>query len=332
MVTPAARREAVLWIRDRFGASWRRACGLTSCAVSVARHRPRRDRQGELRERLRELAGKKPRYGYRRLPWLLRREGTLVNPKRVFRLYQLEGLAVRTKKRTRRARAEPPRLQPVQAPNDRWSMDFMEDSAARGRRIRTLNVLDEYSRECLAIEVDTALSGARVCRVLGRLAAERGAPREISVDNGPEYTSVALGEWAADHGVELHFNRPGKPTDNPFIESFNGKFRDECLNENWFLGVDDARRIIEVWRREYNEERPHMSLGMRRGLVNWCVNGLRRRPLDRDRWSPRRRVRRRCTWLPRRPPPAARRDRACETTSRRRARRARSAPSRWQPS
>jgi putative transposase len=263
MVTPAARREAVIWIRDRFGASWRRACGLTSCAVSVARHRSRRDGQKELRERLRELAGKKPRYGYRRLTWLLRREGEPVNPKRVYRLYQLEGLAVRKKKRTRLARAEPPRLQPVLAPNDRWSMDFMEDSAARGRRIRTLNVLDEYSRECLAIEVDTALSGERVCRVLGRLAAERGAPREISVDNGPEYTSVALGEWAANHGVELHFNRPGKPTDNPFIESFNGKFRDECLNENWFLGVDDARRIIEVWRKEYNEERPHMSLGMR---------------------------------------------------------------------
>ena len=183
MVTPAARREVVIWIRDRFGASWRRACGLTRCAVSVARHRSRRDGQKDLRERLRELAGRKPRYGYRRLTWLLRREGEPVNPKRVYRLYQLEGLAVRKKKRTRLARAEPPRMQPVLAPNDRWSMDFMEDSAARGRRIRTLDVLDEYSRECLAIEVDTALSEERVCRVLGRLAAERGAPREISVSS-----------------------------------------------------------------------------------------------------------------------------------------------------
>ena len=263
MVTPAARREAVSWIRDKFGASWRRACGLASCAVSVARHRSRRDPQERLRARLRELAGKKPRYGYRRLAWLLRREGEPANPKRIHRLYRLEGLAVRKKKRKRLARAEPPQLPVVSAPNERWNMDFMEDSVARGRKIRTFNVLDEYSRECLVIEVDTALSGARVCRVLERLATQRGAPREITVDNGPEYTSVSLGEWAADRGVELHFNRPGKPTDNPFIESFNGKFRDECLNENWFLGVEDARRIIEDWRREYNEERPHMSLGMR---------------------------------------------------------------------
>ena len=263
MVTPAARREAVSWIRDKFGASQRRACGLGSCTVSVARYRPRRDPQERLRARLRELAGKKPRYGYRRLTWLLRREGEPVNPKRIFRLYQLEGLAVRKKKRRRLTREATPRLETVTAPNERWNMDFMEDSVARGRKIRTLNLLDEYSRECLAVEVDTALSGARVCRVLDRLAVERRLPRQITVDNGPEYTSVALGEWAHDHGVELHFNRPGKPTDNPFIESFNGKFRDECLNENWFLGVEDARRIIEAWRREYNQERPHSSLGMR---------------------------------------------------------------------
>ena len=197
------------------------------------------------------------------MAWLLRREGEAANPKRICRLYRLEGLAVRKKKRKRLARTEQPQLDVVSAPNLRWNMDFMEDSVARGRKIRNLNVLDEYLRECLAIEVDTALSGARVCRVLERLVAQRGAPREITVDNGPEYTGVALGEWAADHGVELHFNRPGKPTDNPFIESFNGKFRDECLNENWFLGVEDARKIIEKWRREYNEERPHMSLGMR---------------------------------------------------------------------
>jgi len=160
MVTPAARREAVTWIRDRFGASWRRACGLASCAVSVARHRSQRDPQERLRARLRELAGKKPRYGYRRLHWLLRRGGESVNSKRVYRLYRLEGLAVRKKKRKRLAgRVEPPRLQA----NARWNMDFMEDSVAHGRKIRTLNVLDEFSRECLAIEVDTAISGMRVC-------------------------------------------------------------------------------------------------------------------------------------------------------------------------
>jgi len=263
MVKPAARREAVQWIRERFGASQRRACSLASCTVSVARYVPRRDPQERLRARIRELAGKKPRYGYRRLTWLLRRAGEAVNPKRVYRLYQLEGLAVRRKKRKKLARTAASQLDAVTAPNERWNMDFMEDSVARGRKLRTLNVLDEYSRECLVIEVDTALSGTRVCRALDRLISQRGTPRQITVDNGPEYTSVALGEWATSHGVDLRFSRPGKPTDNAFIESFNGKFRDECLNENWFFGVGDARRIIEVWRREYNEERPHMSLGMR---------------------------------------------------------------------
>lgn len=262
-VTPAARHEALTWILDRFGGSWRQARAMASCAVSVARHRPTRDGQERLRARLRELAGKKPRYGYRRLTWLLRREGELVNPKRIYRLYRLEGLAVRKKKRKRLARAEPPRLQVIRAPNEHRNMDFMEDSGARRRKTRTLNVLDEYSRECLAIEVDTALSGARVCRVLDRLVLERGTPREIIVDHGPEYTSVTLGEWTANHGVELLFNSPAKPKDYPFIASFNGKFRDECLNENWFLGVNEARRVIKTWRREYNEERPRMTLWMR---------------------------------------------------------------------
>lgn len=263
MVTPAARREAVTWIRDERQVSERRACSLASCARSVARYVVRGDPQLCLRARLRELAGKKPRYGYRRLAWLLRREGEAVNDKRVYRLYRLEGLAVRKKKRKRLARAAKLMLAPVQAVNERWTMDFMEDSLATGRKIRTFNVVDEFSRECLALEVDRSLSAERVVHVLERLALKRGYPKEVTVDNGPEYTSVALGEWALDHGVELRFNRPGKPTDNPFIESFNGKFRDECLNENWFLGVHDARRIIETFRREYNEERPHSSLGYR---------------------------------------------------------------------
>jgi len=262
-LTPAARREAVAWIRDGFGASERRACTLMSCSRSVARYRLRREGQDELRARLRELAAKKPRYGYRRLTALLRRSGVRINPKRVHRLYRLEGLAVRKKKRKRLARLPRPVLAAATARNARWTMDFMEDSLAWGRKFRTFNVLDEESRECLAIEVDTSLPAARVTRVLDRLKEERGAPQEITVDNGPEYTSTALEEWAAHHGVVLHFNRPGKPTDNPFIESFNGKFRDECLNENWFLSVPDARRIIEAWRREYKEERPHSSLRYR---------------------------------------------------------------------
>jgi putative transposase len=261
MVTPAARREAVIWIRDGRGVSERRACGLASCTRSVARYRLDRDPQEELRARLRELAARKPRYGYRRLTALLRRAGERVNPKRVHRLYRLEGLSVRRKKRKKLARAPKPVLPRAEQINQRWCMDFVEDSLATGRKLRTFNVLDEHPRECLVIEADTSLPAVRVTRVLERLVGERGAPVEITVDNGPEYTSTELEGWAEKHGVTLHFNRPGKPTDNPFIESFNGKFRDECLNENWFLGVRDARRILEAWRREYNEERPHSSLG-----------------------------------------------------------------------
>lgn len=261
MVTPAARREAISWIREKHQASERRACGLASCSRSTARYRARRAGQLELRGRLRELAAKKPRYGYRRLTALLRRGGERINPKRVHRLYKLEGLAVRRKKRKKLAARAKPTLLPAAAPNERWGMDFMEDSLAWGRKFRTFNVLDEQPRECLAIEVDTSLPATRVTRVLDRLVGERGAPKELTIDNGPEYTSVTLEAWADRHQVVLHFNRPGKPTDNPFIESFNGKFRDECLNENWFLSVADARRIIERWRREYNEERPHSSLG-----------------------------------------------------------------------
>ena len=197
------------------------------------------------------------------MAWLLRRDGESVNDKRVYRLDRRECLAVRKKKRKRLARAVKPLLAPVTTVNERWAMDFMEDSLATGRKIRTFNVLDAFSRECLALEVDRSLSAERVVRVLDRLGMERGWPKGVTVDNGPEYTSRALGQWASDHAVELHFNRPGKPTDNPLIESFNGKFRDECLNENWFLDVGDASRIIEGFRRNYNEERPHSSLGYR---------------------------------------------------------------------
>ena len=261
MVTPTARREAILWIREKHKASERRACELTNCARSTSRYQASRDGQEDLRARLRELAAKKPRYGYRRLTALLRRSGERVNPKRVHRLYQLEGLAVRRKKRKRLAARAKPIRQPALALSDRWGMDFMEDSLASGRKFRTFNVLDEQPRECLAIEVDSSLPATRVIRVLDRLVAERGAPKELSVDNGPEYTSTTLEQWAEKNHVVLDFSRPGKPTDNPFIESFNGKFRDECLNENWFLSLADARRIIERHRREYNEERPHSSLG-----------------------------------------------------------------------
>jgi putative transposase len=209
-----------------------------------------------------ELASDRPRFGYRRLHVMLRREGWEINRKRVYRVYRDLGLAVRRKKRKRVAQANRlPRVVPI-APNIQWSIDFMRDTLSSGRVFRTLNVVDDATRECLAIEVDTSISGARTARVLDRIAEERGSyPNRIVLDNGPECTSKALDEWAYKRGVDLAFIRPGKPIENCFVESFNGRFRDECLNVHWFLSLDDARRRIEVWRVDYNHVRPHSSFG-----------------------------------------------------------------------
>jgi putative transposase len=226
-----------------------------------ARYRSRTRDDDALRARLRALAGERPRFGYRRLYVLVRREGMMVNHKRVQRLYREEGLSVRKRKRKRVARARAETWSAATAPDQRWSLDFVHDQTHWGRRLRMLTVVDTYTREALAIEVDTSLSGARVARVLERVIGERGAqPVEIVMDNGPELTSQALDQWAHVRGVELRFIQPGKPTQNSFVESFNGKFRDECLNQHWFVSVADARQIVETWRVDYNMVRPHSSL------------------------------------------------------------------------
>jgi putative transposase len=215
-----------------------------------------------LRTRLRELAGEKRRYGYRRLHVLLQREGTTVNHKRVERIYREEGLSVRRRKRKRAAGVRAEIWQPATAPDQHWSLDFVHDALWWGRKLRMLTVVDTYTREALAIEVDTSISGVRVARVLDRVIAARMAqPDEIVLDNGPELTSRALDHWAYVRGVQLRFIAPGKPVQNAFIESFNGKLRDECLNEHWFTSLWDARQKVEAWRVEYNRERPHSSLG-----------------------------------------------------------------------
>ena len=230
MVTPTARREAVDLFRDRYGLSERRACSLAGLARSTRRYRRRRDSDGELRRRLEELAAERVRFGYRRLHVLLVREGHPVNAKRVYRLYREMGLSVRRKRRKQVARANRQlRLVPAKA-DEQWSLDFMSDSLADGRRFRTLNIVDDATRECLAIEVDSSLLGARVCRVLDREVGERGSyPSRIVLDNGPECTSKALDVWASEHGVELAFIRPGKPIENALVGSFNGRFGDECF-------------------------------------------------------------------------------------------------------
>ena len=235
---------------------------------ALVRYRPRRPEEGALRTRLRELAGERPRFGYRRLYIFLRRERTesgelrwLVNHKRVYRLYREEGLAMRVRKRKRfRAEARVPLALPKTA-NEVWTMDYTHDELASGRKFRTLNLMDGYTREALRIEVDTSLPGLRVVRVLERLRERRGTPAAIQVDNGTEFTSRVVDQWAYQHQVALHFIERGKPIQNAFIESFNGKFRDECLNQNWFVDLRDAQDRIAAWRVDYNTVRPHSSLG-----------------------------------------------------------------------
>ncbi len=256
------RKQAVVVMRSEVVAvSERRACGLIGLHRGTYRYRVRRWEDGRLRTRLRELAHQFRRFGYRRLHDRLVREGWRVNHKRVGRLYRLEGLQVRKRRRKRCAGVLRLPLPAPTAANQVWSLDFMSDTLSSGRKLRTLNVVDDYTRECLAIEVDTSLGGVRVVRVLERLVRERGRPRQIRTDNGPEFAGRALDQWCFAQGVEQHFIQPGKPMQNGYIESFNGKFRDECLNENWFISLNDARQIIEQWRQHYN-------------LVSYCPTWL----------------------------------------------------------
>jgi len=263
-VTPAQRRAAVGWARDRYRLSERRACALVGAGRSTARYRGRpRAADGPLRQRLRELAAARPRFGYRRLHALLRREGIVANHKRVARLYRAEGLALRKRRRKRAAPDGRGRPAPPVRPNQQWGADFLGDALAGGRRIRLLTVEDVFTREALAIEVDVSLPGERVSRVLERVAAGRGAPEESVLDNGPELAGKALDQWAYRRGVRLRFIEPGKPTQTGVVESFHGRLRDECLNQHWFLSLADARPAIEAWRLDYNRERPHSALGYR---------------------------------------------------------------------
>lgn len=223
----------------------------------------RRRKDHELRQKILALAAKRPRFGYRRIHVLLRREKRFktTNLKRSYRIYRYEGLAVRRKTRKRVAQANRrPRIVPKVA-NQQWSMDFMSDSLSDGRRFRTLNIIDDATRECLAIEVDTSLGGQRVTRVLEEISKHRPLAKRLVVDNGPEFRSKELDRWAYRHGVELHFIRPGRPIENCIVESFNGKFRDECLNLHWFTSLGQARSLIAAWREDYNHVRPHSSLG-----------------------------------------------------------------------
>ena len=252
-------RRTIVTEVERSAGTERRACRWLGFHRSAVRYRPTRPDDAALRQRLRELAAAHPRWGSPLLIWCLRQEGVRDNHKRIRRLYRAEGLAVR---RQRRKRPRLPRVvQPApSAPNERWSMDFVRDTLADGRVFRALTLVDDCTRECPVLEVGSSLGGREVVAVLERLAPMRGRPRAIVVDNGPEFQSRALHTWAYQHGVQLDFIDPGKPVQNCFIESFNGRFRDECLNQHWFLSLADARRIIEQWRLTYNTARPHRGL------------------------------------------------------------------------
>lgn len=243
--------------------SQRRACRVVGAHRRTIRQQRRvREDEPHVRERLRPLAAARPRWGYRRLPVLLRRELGTSNHQRVQRLDRLEGLAVAVRRHKRKRVARVPRGMPtvVWQPGEAWAIDFMQDVLANGRRFRTLHVLDTLTRECLAIEVDTALPGQRVVRLLDQLRLGHGTPTRITLDNGPEFTGQALDAWASQHHVTLDFIDPGKPMQKGYRESFNGTFRDECLTIHWFRTLADARRLIEDWRESYNTERPHSAL------------------------------------------------------------------------
>jgi putative transposase len=261
MVTPAVEREAVAHLRSAFDMSERRACRTINCVRMTVRYRSRRPDDTELRQRLRALAHERRRFGYRRLHVLLRREGFKVNHKRLFRLYREERLTVRRRGGRKRALGTRAPMLVPQLPNERWSLDFVADQFIDGRRMRILVVVDDCTRECLALVPDTSISGTRVARELDRLLADRGKPKMVVSDNGTELTSNAILQWADDHNIAWHYIAPGKPMQNAFAESFIGRLRDELLNETLFRSLSHARAVLDAWRADYNTNRPHSRLG-----------------------------------------------------------------------
>jgi putative transposase len=260
VVTPAQRRRAVEHLKAEGLSSERRACRLITLSRSVARYRRLGRTDSALRGRLKALAQTYPRYGCPTLHDMLRIEGQVINFKRTYRIYREEQLQVRRKRRKRLNIPRIPMLVPSAA-NERWSVDFVSDQLATGRRLRVFNVVDDFTRECVLQIVDFSISGERLCRELDRLADTRPLPRTIVCDNGPELTSKAMFLWSQRVGLKLHFIQPGKPTQNSFVESFNGKFREYCLDLHWFTSLEDAREHIERWRTHHNHVRPHRSIG-----------------------------------------------------------------------
>jgi putative transposase len=260
VVSPQAKRAAIQSIIVERGVSQRRACRLVNLHRSVGRYNALDQNDKPLKEKIISLAHERKRFGYRRIHILLKKEGFKVNHKRVYRLYSESDLKVRRRGGRKRALGSRLPIKQLNSPNERWSLDFVSDALADGRRIRILTIVDDFTRECLKMVVDTSLSGKRVVRELSSLIIHKGVPKAIVSDNGTEFTSHAILKWSQEVDVEWQYIQPGKPMQNGYIESFNGKLRDECLNENWFISLQEAKEIIEKWRFDYNHVRPHSSL------------------------------------------------------------------------
>lgn len=259
MVTSQAKRPVIEYLKLTYLFSERRACALLKLNRGSYRYQTKPKNDNQLNIRLKELATQYPVYGYMMLHGLLKQEGLVVNKKRTYRLYSEAKLQVRTKRRKKLQRPRQPMSSPLGV-NERWSMDFVSDQLSDGRRFRILNIVDDYSRECIGQYVDTSISGETVSRILDSIISERSRPKSIVCDNGSEFTSKAMYFWSKNNGIKLAFIQPGKPTQNAFVESFNGKFRAGCLNQSWFRTLDEARQEIEIWRYHYNYVRPHSSL------------------------------------------------------------------------
>ncbi len=260
-MTPGAKRLAVVHLREAHGVSERRACSAMNIDRSTVRYRSRRGDDAELRDAIRRIAVDRRRFGYRRIHVMLRREGFEVNIKKTRRIYAEERLQVRRRGGRKRALGTRKPMVLPDGPNQRWSLDFLSDQFTDGRRFRILAVVDDFTRENLALVADTSLSGLRLTRELTKIASLRGLPGTVVSDNGSEMTSMAVLRWCQETSVEWHYIAPGKPTQNAFVESFNGKLRDECLNETLFSSLREARDVLEEWRTDYNRKRPHSALG-----------------------------------------------------------------------
>lgn len=263
MVTPQAKKEVAQEMIKKHQMSQRRSCWLVGLGRNTCRYQPKRQSSEELKSKIQKIAFEKRRFGYRRVHILLKRSGEKVNHKRVWRIYRELGLKI--KKRAGRKKSLGTRLKKEKAmrPNQRWSIDFVSDALASGEKIRLLTIIDEFTRESLEIRVDHSMGGGKVAKALDFLIEERGMPESIQSDNGTEFTSKALIEWYERKGLTWIYIEPGKPYQNGCVESFNGKLRDECLNEHWFLNLSEAREIVENWRQDYNEARPHSALNGR---------------------------------------------------------------------